>query len=74
MNCFYINLEKDIGRKKQMETLLISLNLNCERFNGIKQNFKEIKSGKYKLLYEKASIRIKSYEDKIDTKKVYRDI
>ena len=58
MNCFYINLEKDIGRKKQMETLLISLNLNCERFNGIKQNFKEIKSGKYKLLYEKEDILV----------------
>ena len=69
MQCFYINLENDIERKNHMETLLTSINLNYERFNAIKPNIEEIKSGKYKLFYEKASSRIKSFADKNETKK-----
>lgn len=61
MKVFYINLKKCKDRRDHMEDMLSELNLDYERFEAICPTIKEIKFGKFKKLYEKASPRFKKY-------------
>ena len=61
MKVFYINLKKRKDRKHHMEEMLSNLNLSYERFKAICPTINEIKFGKYKNFYNKASPRFKQY-------------
>tara|TARA_B100002019_G_scaffold287896_1_gene300603 strand:+ start:1248 stop:1913 length:666 start_codon:yes stop_codon:yes gene_type:complete len=67
MKVFYINLKKRKDRKHHMEEMLSNLNLDYERFEAIRPSIKEIKFGKYKKFYERATSHIKEYVNKEKT-------
>ena len=67
MKVFYINLEKRKDRKHHMEKMLSNLNLDYDRFEAICPTINEIKFGKYKKFYNKASPRFKKYVNTKET-------
>ena len=68
MKVFYINLEKRKDRKQYMEKMLSNLNLDYYRFEAVCPTINEIKFGKFKKFYEKASPRFKKY---VNTKQTH---
>ena len=68
MKVFYMNLKKRKDRRDHMEGMLSELNLDYERFESICPTIEEIKFGKFKKFYEKASSRFKGY---VNTKQTH---